>query len=274
MRVSAVPEPASFLLLTAGLAGLAIVRHCSLRRARKERLMIRCFLFIALSAVFGSQLAADSLPTLTATSGSASWVPDSVSFSITGPSFDISGSAFYFGPAAFMFLPVGKPLSQTPFSSPLFLMETFGRPIHPSGKVTVGGKTYGVEYSGSGSVTYAADTLVPAANIRLTLPATLTGRYQACINFNPSDLFPCEFAPPSDFIANISIDLTGVLSLAFSTFSPTPFPFAPNGTIDLDSITFSTIPEPSSAVLMALGAAALATIATQRTKLRRRRPAD
>ena len=234
--------------------------------------MIRYFLLIALSAVFGSQLTADSIPTLTASSGTASWVPDVVSFSIAGPSFDMSGSAFYLGPAAFMFLPVGQPLGQTIFGR-LPLMETHGRPIHPSGRVILGGKTYFVDYSGSGSVGYPGSTLVPAANITLTLPATLTGQYQACINSPPNEMFPCESASPSDFIANISIDLPGVVSFAFSNFSSTPIGGAPNGTIDLDSIKFSTIPEPSGAVLMALGAAALVTIITRQTKTRCRRSA-
>lgn len=177
----------------------------------------------------------------------------------------MSGGAFYLGSAAFMFLPVGKPLSQTPFGF-LPLMETHGRPIHPGGKVILGGKTYFVEYSGGGRVGYAGETLVPAANITLTLPATLTGQYQACISSGLDTFYPCESASPSDFIANISIDLTGVVSFAFSNFSPTPIFGAPNGTIDLDSIKFSTIPEPSSAVLMALGAAALATVITRLKK--------
>lgn len=183
--------------------------------------MLKYVLLIASCGLADSRFIADTLPVFTASSATVT-VPDNlccINFSIAGPGFTISGAqdAFEF---PVDILP-GSPLSSAQLNTfPLNGVNPFGPIPSVAGTIVIDNVSQPVIYIGllgPRPVLSATDAIVPATpNPTLTVPATLSGTFQACplVLFNGSfGTCPSQTIVP---IADISINLTGQMAFSFS----------------------------------------------------------
>jgi hypothetical protein len=189
---------------------------------------------------------ADTLPTLPALSLSVD-LPGSgggciTNFSASGADFSIGGSAGRVCPP--QFADVGFPF----FGTVGFPSEGT---IMGGGTITLAGINYSVTLSGFvGANENGQSPILPSGdNVTLTIPATATGTLVAgCFLSLPS--CGVEFTP----LADLTFNLPGVITVQLSAF-----PYLPN-TDKVDDESFVSTPEPSTAVLLLLGAITLAAL--------------
>jgi hypothetical protein len=197
---------------------------------------------------------ADSLPTLTATSASAT-LGGYQTWSITGNGVDLVGDGFCPGPLAHDVAP-GSSIKYYLAVLPSLASCVGGLPGDTAGLITVKGATYSVEIS---PVPYfvlapaAANVTVPyGANPVVRVPAYLVGSSVADECLGPG-LAPvgCDggtyygFAP----VATINTDISGFLTFYGSQSY---------GVDNFGSATFTSLPEPVSGGLIATGLVLLA----------------
>jgi hypothetical protein len=195
---------------------------------------------------------ADSLPTVTITSatGYASYGyigPEggAVGASLSAPNFSLG--FFDVFPSIYTIGGVGESLS-----TEFYLAAVVGAPAVPNGTVTVGGKSYPVDYkSGDARVNGSISSVTVASGYEtIEMPGEFLGAGLACTMVYPlpSGCTPPPAVPQPTKIANVDIDIPGFVTL---TFSPSPTgPFQHN---EYFSERFTPIPEPATALLL-LGA--------------------
>jgi len=202
------------------------------------------------------------LPTITASLVTASLEANEgiVAWSARGDFLGISGQSGHENPFPLL-VNVGEPL-------PLYLVD-FGLPQNdmPDNLVIVDGKEYSVRTVGLGFVmpTTASGPivpLVPATNpptlfpgATLIVPARVEAEFAAVCGIS----FPAAECTPGTPIANIMIDLPGIVSVDLIPCNCFPTPGAPAEDA-IGTVSFTSTPEPSSvalAIIGVLGAGAL-----------------
>jgi hypothetical protein len=203
--------------------------------AKRNRQCIRFALLLGFGLFVSSPLRADGLPTYTAQGGSASFSFDSPfgfgssSFSVTGPGIVASGDA---GDPAFS--PIVAPPG-TNIQLILSLTDLTGA----FGSAVASGTAYNdLFFSGFAAVT--ANVVFPTSAATLRVPATWDGSVVAC---TPS--VSCALVGGTNvFNLNFS-GQSGVLTISFDD--------AGGGMFFDSSASFTTVPEPSSTLLLLLG---------------------
>ncbi len=195
------------------------------------------------------------LPTVTAGSLTASLEANEgiVLWNAGGDSLGIGGQAGHVNPFEIR-VNAGEPL-------PLNLVS-FGLPQNdlPNNRVTIDGKDYTVRTVGFGMITPTIATgpivpAVPATNpptffpgATLFVPARVEAEFTAVCGIS----FPSAECAPGTPLANIAIDLPGIISVDLLPCNCFPTPGAPDQDA-LGNVVFNSIPEPSSVAFAIIG---------------------
>ncbi|MGC2657633.1 MAG: hypothetical protein WA324_06625 [Bryobacteraceae bacterium] len=184
---------------------------------------------------------ADSIPTITITSGSVS--------AYSGPDCLPASACVDFSNAIANFRAYGFDVSEYAFQASVgYSFESQGGysqfvtfDNYQNGSLIVGGISYPSDYFVR--VT-GADFIVPSSGT-VEVPAVLTGEGTACsvaLPVTDSDCSPYPGIPNATVIANINLDIPGYVTVSFSEF---PI----NGNV-LYSEVFTAAPEPSSGLFL------------------------
>ena len=148
-------------------------------------------LLIGLYLAIGSQLIADPIPILTATSASVMAVDFSEAEVAAGPFFDLTGTLSAYRPMTFSYSPGAQVFAGVDFFGTIFIPFVPGASSSlVSGTVTVEGTISPVRYYGHGTIT-APSVFVPVAppspppgtsvvNEIFVVPASLQANLNAC----------------------------------------------------------------------------------------------
>ncbi len=203
---------------------------------------------------------ADSLPTFTATSASAS-VGFIISWSISGNDFSLGGVGVKPGPLVFDAPPGSSLADYAPNFSPFGLASYFGADSgFTQGSVTINGVSESVQLQTTPEINFSiAGVTVPyGANPVISLDATLTGSAAAAECLGPG-LIPvaCGSSSPYGYfdVANINIDVPGVITFYGSNPDPTD---PAQGFVTFTTAKFTSLPEPVSGSLACIGLMLLA----------------
>jgi hypothetical protein len=195
----------------------------------------------ATSLAIISRAHADSIPTLDATFASATDFYNGSNFEVSGPSFQFDGQEQ--GPSFTQYYDPGDPMRGS------FSFESANGQPGPNsragGGITIDGTVYAASFSGGANGGfYSPNVFAGSPGDEGPFPATLTGTFSACMAA-PNGL-GCSTQFPNP-IATISIDIPGEVTLDLLAL-----PDPNNPTIyEVESVTFTTTPEPSNLVLLA-----------------------
>ncbi|MBV9762512.1 MAG: hypothetical protein JO340_18275 [Acidobacteriaceae bacterium] len=210
---------------------------------------------------------ADSLPTFTASSASATVETGPIYWSISGSNFGLGGSGDFAGYLAFDVAPGSSfGLDLVAGLDPLQLTSYFGGSSgNTAGEVTIAGATEYVQLQTTPEIYFStAGVTVPyGANPVIRLAATLTGSAVASECLGPG-LVPttCGAGPYYGFlpVANINIDVPGYIIFR-GGYDPS------SGTDTFSYAQFVSSPEPISGALTLTGLLLWAGAARLRGKL-------
>ena len=210
--------------------------------ANRNRQCIRFCLLLGFGLFVSSPLLADGLPTYAATTGAGSFAFQGhlgmSSFSVTGPEIVASGSV---GPFFEFAIPPDE-LSGFPQIVEVDFSFVFPNSVGYVGSAVAGGTAYDLLFSGDVAVVSNGPVIWPTGTTTLTLPGSFGGRLLAC---TPSS--DCSLGGGMQ-VFNLDWNLPGRLILSFADDG------CGCGSDVVTSATFTQTPEPSSIVLVLLGA--------------------
>ncbi|MBV8828923.1 MAG: PEP-CTERM sorting domain-containing protein [Acidobacteriaceae bacterium] len=226
--------------------------------------MQKYFLALVACCSLSAPLKADPLPTFAATSGDFTFLYFGAGSNSLQTEVDLTGSNFTLRGGAGR-QPAGpiEAIPGTGFSVSLATPTGLYPQVQLAygGSLELDGVTYSVRYSGSATVTPTESIVVPTSGPSATIPAVLSGTYVACIG---EQTFPDPCSGPGiQDIANVTaVNIPGVLTYDFSL---------PNsaGINILDRAVFTSIPEPSTLLLLLAGFAMCGAVPESYCTMRR-----